>query len=123
MTMIARVEGSAISDYRLEVFVGGELSAIASPIDSLYFITIQSDRIGELRFEMDGQALAPLSTEGASPLIISPLMYAPDAHYGSLKAPVILRKADETGVYKILENNHVVIIRNNEKYDITGKKL
>ena len=25
--------------------------------------------------------------------------------------------------YKVLEDNHVVIIRNNERYDVTGKKL
>ena len=46
-----------------------------------------------------------------------------DSHYGTLKAPIVLRKADETGVYKVIEDNHVVIIRNNEKYDVTGKKL
>ena len=50
-------------------------------------------------------------------------MYAPNAHAGSLKAPVVLRPAENTGVYKILENDHVVIIRNGERYDVTGKKL
>ena len=96
------------------VYVGGELSAIASPLASLYFITIQSDRIGELRFEIAGERLM---VDGES------ICYTADSHYGTLKAPIVLRKADETGVYKILENNHVVIIRNNEKYDVTGKKL
>ena len=47
----------------------------------------------------------------------------PDSHHGSLKAPIVLRPAGKTGVYKIIEDNHVVIIRNNEKYDVTGKKL
>lgn len=46
-----------------------------------------------------------------------------DAHHGSLKAPILLRKDDEVGVYKIIENDHVIIIRNGERYDITGKKL
>ena len=96
------------------VYVGGELSAIASPIDSLYFITIQSDRIGELRFECNGERLM---VDGES------IRYTADSHYGTLKAPIVLRKADETGVYKVIEDNHVVIIRNNEKYDVTGKKL
>ena len=30
---------------------------------------------------------------------------------------------DATRVYKIIENDHVVIIRNKEKYDVTGTKL
>ena len=29
----------------------------------------------------------------------------------------------DINAYKRIENNHVVIIRNNEKYDVTGKKL
>ncbi len=116
MTMIATLDDGqwTLDKGQLKVYVGGELSAIASPIDSLYFITIQSDRIGELRFEIAGERLM---VDGES------IRYTADSHYGTLKAPIVLRKADETGVYKILENNHVVIIRNNEKYDITGKKL
>ena len=82
--------------------------------DTYYFITIQCDKVGELRFEMDGQTLQP--ENGA-------INYSTDSHAGSLKAPIMLRPADETGVYKIIENQHVVIIRNNERYDVTGKKL
>ena len=116
MTMIATLDDGqwTLDKGQLKVYVGGELSAIASPIDSLYFITIQSDQIGELRFEIAGERLM---VDGES------IRYTADSHYGTLKAPIVLRKADETGVYKILENNHVVIIRNNEKYDVTGKKL
>jgi hypothetical protein len=128
MTMIARLENSSLGapDVRPEirVFINDELAAVAQPIDSLYFLTIQSDKSGTPRFEtVDGIVLTPLSTEGASPLINSPLMYSPNAHAGSLKAPVVLRPADGTGIYKIIENDHVVIIRNNEKYDVTGKKM
>ncbi len=47
----------------------------------------------------------------------------PDSHHGSLKAPVLLKPADDNRPYKIIENDHVVIIRNSEKYDVTGKKL
>ena len=32
-------------------------------------------------------------------------------------------QSDQVGVYKIIENDHVIIIRNGERYDITGKKL
>ena len=48
--------------------------------------------------------------------------YVPDSHHGSMKSPIILRK-DTDRPYKIIENDHVVIIRNNEKYDVTGVKL
>ena len=134
MTMIAKVSYSAsgltvkrsnsdngltgVADQTLRVYVNDELAAVAAPItieeEALYFITIQSDQIGELRFEMDGENYMPES---------GVINYSADAHHGTLKAPIVLRKADEAGVYKILENNHVVIIRNNEKYDVTGKKL
>ena len=50
------------------------------------------------------------------------IQYAPDAHAGSLTNPVELMPGNDRP-YKILENQHVIIIRNNEKYDITGKKL
>ncbi len=49
--------------------------------------------------------------------------YLPDSHHGSLKAPIILRPAESDRPYKIIENGHVVIIRNGEKYDMTGSKL
>ena len=54
---------------------------------------------------------------------IGTINYSANAHHGTLKAPIVLRKTDPVGVYKVLENNHVVIIRNNEKYDVTGKKI
>lgn len=130
MTMIARVEGLDISTSRhLKVFVGDELVGVAEPYSipslstegasslseasPLYFLTIQSDRVGELRFEMNGEWL----TAGGERI-----RYEADVHYGSLKAPIVLKKEDSRP-YKIIENNHVVIIRNNEQYDATGKKL
>jgi hypothetical protein len=130
MTMIAIInaEGNkreALNGEALHVYVGDELAAVAQPIDSLYFLTIQSDRVGELRFEINGQALAPINSEtiNAEGANRAAIHYSPNAHAGSLKAPVVLRPAENTGVYKLIENNHVVIIRNNEKYDVTGKKM
>lgn len=129
MTMIAKVNGELIkADYAhngaIRVYVGDELAAVAEPIivdnEPLYFLTIQSDQTGELRFEIDGDRLVPFDISTSQRLNIS---NTPDSHHGSLKAPIMLRPIDETGVYKIIENNHVVIIRNNEKYDVTGKKL
>jgi hypothetical protein len=120
MTMIAKIERSAVSTQPspIRVYIGDELAGVSEPIDSLYFITIQSDLSGSpVRFE----------TENGTPLTIfnnpSSVHYAPDAHHGSLLEPVILVPEDPSRVYKIIENNHVVIIRNNEKYDVTGKKL
>jgi hypothetical protein len=50
------------------------------------------------------------------------ILYEADSHHGSIKAPIILKPIEERP-YKVLENNHVIIIRNNEKYDVVGKKL
>ena len=132
MTMIAVINdgnGENGENGVLKVYLGDDLVGKAEPINPslssgaasplseaspLYFLTIQSDQVGELRFELDGQSLTP--EEGT-------IRYTANAHAGSLKAPVMLRPTDGTGVYKRIENDHVVIIRNNEKYDVTGKKM
>ena len=101
-------------------------SRAASPLSEaspLYFLTVQSDKVGELRFEMDNCTLVPSYINGTSYIGPSSIDYVPDAHYGTLTEPLILSPMDESGVYKILENDHVIIIRNNEKYSIDGKKL
>ena len=118
MTMIAKLNSEAINAQgnkreAIKVYVGDELAAIAEPIDSLYFITIQSDKSGALRFETEDGTL--LTAE-------QPISYVADTHAGSLKAPIFLKPTDHRP-YKIIENNHVIIIRNNEKYSIDGKKL
>ena len=118
MTMIAQVEESQESKVeRLKVYVGEELAGMVEPIvvgnEQLYFITIQSEKVGELRFELNGETYVPVSGS---------INYSADTHRGSLETPIVLRK-DDNRPYKIIENNHVVIIRNNEKYDVTGKRL
>ncbi len=118
MTMIATVENEG-----LRAFIGDELVGVAMPVDlnneTLFFLTISSDAVGELRFETEnGTPLVPM-TKDEQPMIIG---YTADSHHGTLKAPIILRPSDNRP-YKIIENSHVVIIRNNEKYDVTGKKL
>ena len=132
MTMIATIvnEEAPMTNDQLpiiKVYVGDELAAVAEPLSpsgelagssSLYFLTILSDAAGQpLRFETeDGVVLSTLSESG-----LSTLSYEPDAHFGSLKAPVKLTPAG-LKTYKVIENNHIIIIRNNEKYDVTGKK-
>lgn len=140
MTMIARVDGfepegrsfdfeqSGLST--IKVYVGDELAAVATPItpsekgkgDVLYFLTIQSDKAGELRFEMGGEALMPVDLSKNRKIDISNV---PDSHYGSIEEPIILTPSvkGQGDVFKILENDRVVIIRNNEKYGIDGQKL
>ena len=116
------------------MFVGDELVGVASPItvdgEQLYFITIQSDRVGEkLTFRTaDGQWLdvqinnpygeADRSTKGRKEIVNNI-----DSHIGSLESPVVLTPADNDNVYKIIENEHVVIIRDGKRYDITGQKM
>jgi hypothetical protein len=109
----------------INVFIGNELVGIATPIDSLYFITIQSDVTGgEVRFETeDGQELSTLSESG-----LSTFYYQANAHLGSLSAPILLAPVTRnpfpiTDVFKVVEDDHVIIIRNGERYDVTGKKL
>ena len=114
MTMIAMVEGLPVTGYGLRAYIGDELVGVATKIDSLYFLTISSDAAGTLRFETDNGERLMVVGESIS--------YVADSHHGSLRAPIILRPTDDRP-YKIIENNHVIIIRNNEKYDITGKKL
>ena len=60
----------------------------------------------------------PSAAHLARPALLAPL----------LKAPVKLvpetgNPSTVTAPYKLIEDQHVVIIRNNEKYDVTGKKL
>ena len=69
---------------------------------------------------MNGETLLPFDISTNRYIDISNV---PDSHHGSLKAPVLLKPADDNRPYKIIENDHVVIIRNSEKYDVTGKKL
>ena len=142
MTMIAKIvlddpssinRTSYIAPSYIKVFVGDELVGMATPIDSLYFLTIQSDRVGELRFETeDGENLTvqrSYSDNGpTAERSYNAVVYKANAHAGSLKAPVILvpvtgNPSPVTAPYKIIENDHVVIIRNGERYDVTGKKL
>ena len=119
MTMIAVINGENGENGEngvLKVYIGSELVGAASPLSEaspLYFLTIQSDKVGELRFE---------TADGTELVSEVPLSYEADAHHGSLNSPIVLKPGDNR-VYKLLEDNHIIIIRNNDKYDITGKRL
>ena len=99
----------------------------------LYFLTIQSDKAGTLDFRTaDGAPLSLVRVKSFArssvrgTVVEHPgegLFYEPDSHFGSLESPIMLMPTDDNRPYKIIDNNHVIIIRNNEKYDVTGKKL
>ena len=121
MTMIARL---STLDSRLHCYVDGVLAGVATPVTvddkTFFFLTIQSDRQGTLRFETANGVVLQAYSGNHAPLTIQ---CEADSHHGSLEAPVLLEPCNAGKPYKILENQHVVIIRNNEKYDVTGKKL
>jgi len=123
MTLIARVmDVKGLKDHTVYAYLDDELVGKATRVDSLFFLTIASDKQGTLRFETeDGEILAPVV--GASPESERILSYEADTHHGTPEQPVLLVPAGEMRPYKIIEDNHVVIIRNNEKYDVTGKVI
>ena len=138
MTMIATVEQSFaavegqpyMADYTpvIRVYAGDELAAVAQPqqIDgkTYYLLTIQSDNSNAtLRFETEDGTELRLVNESTSQII--DLANRPDAHYGTLRAPMRLVAINESGdrVYKIIEDGHVIIIRGSERYDVTGRRL
>jgi len=47
------------------------------------------------------------------------ICYAADSHHGSLSAPLQLVTGDNRP-YKVIENDRVIIIRDGERYDMTG---
>ena len=104
----------------VNVYVGQELAAVAQPQivegDTLYFITVQADDADNLHFET-GNGI-PLYVDGAQ------MVYESDAHHGTLHAPVLLVPDGEPTerVYKIIEDDRVLIIRNGKRYDVVGRK-
>ena len=128
---LSSVSASGLSS--IFVYAAGELVGVASPIavddNQLYFITIQSDRVGApLTFRTANGEWLNVQINGK---IANNQINNPDSHYGSIESPVLLipsangqSGADGSGeVYKILDNGHVVIIRNGERYDVTGLHL
>ena len=109
----------------LRVYVGSELAAVAQPIvtngDTLFFLTIQSDNIDDLHFEMETGgstfSLSPTTKLDEPGSVISEynsdthnIRYSPNSHCGSLKAPVLLKVNSEIGcVQKRIINGKLYI--------------
>lgn len=86
MTMIATVEHPA-QYTRVLTYVGATLSAIALPQvvddDTLFFITIGSDHSGQVSFVLEQE-------DGLTDIASTRIPYQPNAHFGSLREPVML---------------------------------
>jgi hypothetical protein len=86
MTMIATVEHPAQCT-RVLTYVGATLSAIALPQvvddDTLFFITIGSDHSGQVSFVLEQE-------DGLTGIASTRIPYQPNAHFGSLREPVML---------------------------------
>lgn len=95
MTVIAAVKGLENGGV-LRAYAGGQLVGSAESMvvdgDTLYFLTIGTDRAGDLSFilDHDGTAteLSPLTSH------LSPI---PDHHFGTLAKPVILGPGESAG--------------------------
>ena len=86
MTMIATVEHPAQCT-RVLTYVGATLSAVALPQvvddDTLFFITIGSDHSGQVSFVLEQE-------DGLTGIASTRIPYQPNAHFGSLREPVML---------------------------------
>ena len=71
---------------------------------------------------MDGQWLNVQINEQ---IVNGQIVNIPNSHHGSLEEPIILqmKKCENEEIRKLIEDDHVIIIRNGERYDVTGKKL
>lgn len=132
MTMTIRLmDGKArVDTCEIAAFIGEECrGAIRADEEGLYYLVISG--------EGAGQAMSIHTVlNGEEVTIDSNLTYVSDEHMGTPWEPYIIQLnpaevietvgaegADTIRTYKILEDDHIVIIRNNEKYDVTGKKL
>ena len=132
MTMTIRLlDGEAVVDTcEIAAFVGGECrGAVRADEEGLYYLVIAGDGAGQamtIKTVLDGDIVT----------IDNTLTFTSDDHIGTPWEPYIinLQKAEgiedvqddgvqSTKVYKIIQNQHVFIIRNGEKYTITGQEV
>ena len=114
----------------LAAFIDGECrGAIRAGEEGLYYLVISGEGAGQamsIRTMMDGEITTLDNT----------LTYISDDHVGTPWEPYVIQlnptedietvgagDGEANRPYKILEDNHVIIIRNGIRYDLTGKKL
>lgn len=129
MTMIAKVltDGLVNEDTYLMAYVGAELAGMARPQivdnDTLFFLTVSSDRAAKVRFVLKQNGKTYPLTTSVDGTAATPITYAPNAHHGNLLSPVLLEPGDEDRARKIIEDNHVYIIRGGQRYDVIGRRV
>ena len=136
MTMIAKltndpINDQMVNDQMVNVYIGDVLVGVAKPIslssgegrgEDLYFLTIQSDKSGTLRFELEDGTVLRAIIPSLSSKAASPLPYVPDAHYGTPEEPIILLPSttQQDGAYKFLRNELLFIECNGKIYNAQG---
>lgn len=83
--------------------------------DTLFFLTISSDREGLLRFTTeDGQSLGTMRS----------ICYRANDHHGTIREPVLLEPIDEQHPLKVFEDGILYILMpDGTRYSATGKKV
>jgi hypothetical protein len=129
MTMVAKVDKSIykftnLQIYKLKAYVDDVLAAEALPQvvdgDTLYFVTIQSDGSGTLRFELNGEPLAPIIRDS----VVPSFRYSENDHHGTIEEPVLLVPAAELKPQKIVDKGTLYILMpDGTRYDATGKRV
>jgi hypothetical protein len=120
MTMVVKADAESILAY-----VGDELAGVATPQvvdgDTLFFLTISSDKAAELRFTTaEGQPLRPVNRKG----YVRSVRYKANDHHGTLREPVLLAPMDDQQPVKILEDGQLYILMpDGTRYSATGKKV
>ncbi|MBR1878389.1 MAG: hypothetical protein IJ814_05200, partial [Paludibacteraceae bacterium] len=133
MSIVARVKDGEETVHGVEVgiFAGEECRGAAVEDDGDYwFITVAGDEPTPLTIKVYDPAT------GQTVVVKQSLNYADDATLGTLAEPYIIQLNQAEGIdqigaddigsdrpYKIIEDDHVIIIRGGERYDVTGKKL
>jgi len=132
MTMTIRLmDGDAVVDTcEIAAFVGDECrGAVRADSEGLYYLVISGEGSGqrmEIKTMLDGEIVTVDNT----------LTFVSDGHIGTPWEPYVINlqptegiedvqgdNVQNTKVYKVIENDHVVIIRNGDRYSITGNKL
>jgi hypothetical protein len=134
MSIVARVMNGTETVHGVEVgiFAGEECrgAAIEDEAGDYWFITVAGDESTPLTIRVYDPVMQTTT------IVEQPLQYTDDANLGTLAEPYIIQLQTADGIeaigaderdgdrpYKVLENNHVVIIRGGEKYDAAGKEL
>ena len=138
MTMTIRLlDGAAIVDTcEIAAFVEDECrGAIRADEEGLYYLVIAGEGAGQA---MEIKAVLPDPVTGnPSPVTIdASLTFTSDDHIGTPWEPYIINLQQAEGIdligtddvkanrpYKVIEDNHLFIIRGNDRYDATGQRV